>query len=86
MVPERDWINLPVGYNLEDHTNVSQALMCMFSKVLTCLKTDIVISHPDVVHYDFYQSYTEPIESDKTAYLGNNSGIDVSFLGLLTLA
>nr|ADT70777.1 cellobiose dehydrogenase [Stachybotrys bisbyi] len=58
MASERDWINLPVGYNLEDHTN-----------------TDIVISHPDVVHYDFYEAWTAPIESDKTAYLGKRSGI-----------
>ncbi|KAI9150234.1 cellobiose dehydrogenase [Paramyrothecium foliicola] len=58
MVAEQSWIKLPVGYNLEDHTN-----------------TDIIISHPDVVHYDFYQSWATPIEADKTAYLSKRSGI-----------
>jgi cellobiose dehydrogenase (acceptor) len=58
MIAERQWIKLPVGYNLEDHTN-----------------TDIVISHPDVVHYDFYEAWTDPIPSDKDAYLNKRSGI-----------
>ena len=26
MIDEADWINLPVGYNLEDHTNVRSPL------------------------------------------------------------
>lgn len=52
MIDEEDWINLPVGYNLEDHTN-----------------TDTVVTHPDVVFYDFYKAYTDPIEADEEAYL-----------------
>jgi cellobiose dehydrogenase (acceptor) len=58
MVAQQHWIDLPVGYNLEDHTN-----------------TDIVISHPDVVHYDFYEAWDDPIESDKNAYLSKRAGI-----------
>ncbi|KFA74332.1 hypothetical protein S40288_03693 [Stachybotrys chartarum IBT 40288] len=58
MINERSWISLPVGYNLEDHTN-----------------TDAVVSHPNVVHYDFYAAYTDPIAADRTAYLSNRRGI-----------
>ncbi|KFY05536.1 hypothetical protein V492_08470 [Pseudogymnoascus sp. VKM F-4246] len=58
MISSDEWINLPVGKNLEDHTN-----------------TDLVVSHPDVVFYDFYEAYTDPIEADKDAYLNKRSGI-----------
>ncbi|KAL5601056.1 hypothetical protein BROUX41_005885 [Berkeleyomyces rouxiae] len=58
MIDQADWINLPVGSNLEDHTN-----------------TDVVITHPDVVFYDFYGAYTDPIATDKDSYLGNRTGI-----------
>ncbi|KFY46354.1 hypothetical protein V494_00482 [Pseudogymnoascus sp. VKM F-4513 (FW-928)] len=58
MISSDEWINLPVGQNLEDHTN-----------------TDLVVSHPDVVFYDFYEAYTDPIEADKDAYLNKRSGI-----------
>jgi cellobiose dehydrogenase (acceptor) len=37
--------------------------------------TDIVISHPDVVHYDFYKAWDSPIPADKDAYLKKRSGI-----------
>lgn len=58
MISEDQWITLPVGNNLEDHTN-----------------TDVVVSHPDVVFYDFYEAYDDPIEADKDAYLNKRSGI-----------
>lgn len=58
MITSKEWINLPVGNNLEDHTN-----------------TDVVVSHPDVVFYDFYEAYTDPIAADKDAYLNKRSGI-----------
>ncbi|RGP81314.1 cellobiose dehydrogenase [Fusarium longipes] len=58
MIAKEQWINLPVGYNLEDHTN-----------------TDTVIKHPDVVFYDFYEAYDDPIPSDKNKYLDARSGI-----------
>ena len=32
-------------------------------------QTDTVITHPDVVFYDFYAAYTDPIASDAAAYL-----------------
>ncbi|KFH42728.1 Cellobiose dehydrogenase-like protein [Hapsidospora chrysogenum ATCC 11550] len=58
MIGRNEWINLPVGYNLEDHTN-----------------TDTVIAHPDVVFYDFYEAYDDPIQEDRDAYLNDRAGI-----------
>lgn len=29
-----------------------------------------MITHPDVVFYDFYEAYDDPIEADKESYLG----------------
>jgi cellobiose dehydrogenase (acceptor) len=58
MISNNSWINLPVGHNLEDHTN-----------------TDTVVSHPDVVFYNFYDAYTDPIPADEEKYLGQRSGI-----------
>ncbi|KAF7551666.1 cellobiose dehydrogenase [Stylonectria norvegica] len=39
------------------------------------VNTDTVVTHPDVVYYDFYQAYDDPIQSDADAYLGKRSGI-----------
>ncbi|KAK4150359.1 cellobiose dehydrogenase [Chaetomidium leptoderma] len=39
------------------------------------LNTDLILTHPDVVFYDFYEAWTEPNEDDKTAYLTKRSGI-----------
>ncbi|KAI1496665.1 cellobiose dehydrogenase [Biscogniauxia marginata] len=58
MISNSSWINLPVGYNLEDHTN-----------------TDTVITHPDVVSYDFYEAYDNPNSTDSSLYLDQRSGI-----------
>ncbi|KAI1373926.1 carbohydrate-binding module family 1 protein [Hypoxylon crocopeplum] len=58
MISNSSWINLPVGYNLEDHTN-----------------TDTVITHPDVVFYDFYEAWDAPNITDKDLYLSSRSGI-----------
>jgi cellobiose dehydrogenase (acceptor) len=58
MVDEADWINLPVGENLDDHAN-----------------TEIVITHPNVEFYDFYEAYNDPIPSDSKKYLDERSGI-----------
>ncbi|KAJ3122408.1 hypothetical protein HK098_002894 [Nowakowskiella sp. JEL0407] len=58
MVPSSQWINLPVGYNLMDHTN-----------------TDLEFSHPNVVQYDFHGAYSNPVASDKSAYLNGRTGI-----------
>lgn len=58
MIASSSWLNLPVGKNLDDHTN-----------------TDVVIDNKDAVFYDFYEAYTDPIPSDKTAYLSKRSGI-----------
>jgi cellobiose dehydrogenase (acceptor) len=58
MIASSSWLNLPVGKNLDDHTN-----------------TDVVIDNKDAQFYDFYEAYTDPIPSDKTAYLTKRSGI-----------
>ncbi|GAB1320084.1 hypothetical protein MFIFM68171_10294 [Madurella fahalii] len=58
MISNSSWINLPVGYNLDDHLN-----------------TDTVITHPNVAFYDFYEAWTNPIESDKNSYLQSRTGI-----------
>ncbi|KAK4239955.1 cellobiose dehydrogenase [Achaetomium macrosporum] len=39
------------------------------------LNTDVIITHPDVVFYDFYEAWDTPIESDKNLYLEKRSGI-----------
>jgi hypothetical protein len=39
------------------------------------LNTDLIITHPDVVFYDFYEAWDKPIESDKNLYLDKRSGI-----------
>lgn len=57
-IKEADWINLPVGQNLNDHVN-----------------TDLVVRHPNVSFYDFYQAWTAPIPADKDLYLNKRSGI-----------
>nr|ADT70775.1 cellobiose dehydrogenase [Hypoxylon haematostroma] len=57
MISDSSWITLPVGYNLEDHTN-----------------TDTVVTHPDVVFYDFYEA-GHPNVTDKDLYLNSRAGI-----------
>jgi hypothetical protein len=37
---------------------------------LTVWQTDTVIKHPDVVFYDFYKAYDDPIPADEEMYLG----------------
>ncbi|KAJ8120943.1 hypothetical protein O1611_g10229 [Lasiodiplodia mahajangana] len=39
------------------------------------VNTDTFITHPDVVFYDFYEAWTSPIPSDRSAYLSQRSGI-----------
>ncbi|KAK9425521.1 putative Fungal cellulose binding domain-containing protein [Seiridium unicorne] len=58
MINSTEWITLPVGYNLDDHTN-----------------TDTVVSHPDVVFYDFYAAWDDPPADDESLYLDERSGI-----------
>lgn len=43
--------------------------------LLDNINTDMVISHPNVVKYDWVSAYDSPIESDKEAYLNSRSGI-----------
>ncbi|KAI0888791.1 carbohydrate-binding module family 1 protein [Annulohypoxylon maeteangense] len=58
MISNTSWIDLPVGYNLEDHTN-----------------TDTVITHPDVVFYDYYGAWDNPNTTDKDQYINSRSGM-----------
>uniref|UniRef100_L7JP18 CBM1 domain-containing protein n=1 Tax=Pyricularia oryzae (strain P131) TaxID=1143193 RepID=L7JP18_PYRO1 len=39
------------------------------------VNTDTVVSHPNVVFYDFYEAWTSPNPADKDAYLSKRSGI-----------
>ncbi|AEO61303.1 cellobiose dehydrogenase [Thermothelomyces thermophilus ATCC 42464] len=57
MISEDQWIELPVGYNLNDHVG-----------------TDIEIAHPDVVFYDYYGAWDEPIVEDTERYVANRTG------------
>jgi len=43
--------------------------------LLDHLNTDLIITHPDVVFYDFYAAWDEPIAADKSAYLDHRYGI-----------
>ena len=75
MIKSDEWINLPVGYNLEDHTNVrippgrcEDGLGAAANRLPR--QTDTVVTHPSVVFYDFYEAYTAPNVTDKSLYLG----------------
>ncbi|KAF2269322.1 cellobiose dehydrogenase-like protein [Lojkania enalia] len=57
-INETEWIDLPVGKNLNDHVN-----------------TDLVIKHPNVSFYDFYEAWSDPIPNDREMYLEKRSGI-----------
>lgn len=57
MISSDQWINLPVGQNLNDH-----------------VQTDVEISHPNVVSYDYYGAWKSPITSDVQMYLANRTG------------
>lgn len=39
------------------------------------VNTDLVIKHPNISFYDFYEAWDTPIEADKAAYLSKRSGI-----------
>jgi cellobiose dehydrogenase (acceptor) len=39
------------------------------------LNTDLIVDHPDVVFYDFYEAWTSPNVGDRDAYLNNRTGI-----------
>ncbi|OAA59901.1 cellobiose dehydrogenase [Niveomyces insectorum RCEF 264] len=58
MISNDQWIDLPVGYNLNDHVG-----------------TDIEIAHPDVVFYDYYGAWNDPVLSDEKTYLANRTGM-----------
>lgn len=39
------------------------------------VNTDTIITHPDVVFYDFYEAWDAPIGDDKVNYLLDRAGI-----------
>jgi cellobiose dehydrogenase (acceptor) len=43
--------------------------------VIDHTNTDVVLSHPDITHYDFDTAYTSPPEADKELYLDSKSGV-----------
>ncbi|KAI1816291.1 hypothetical protein GGS20DRAFT_248754 [Poronia punctata] len=38
------------------------------------VNTDTFITHPNIVFYDFYEAWDDPIPDDKSAYLSNRAG------------
>ncbi|TAQ89554.1 cellobiose dehydrogenase [Chlorociboria aeruginascens] len=57
MINQTYWIDLPVGYNLDDHMN-----------------TDVLISHPSVVYYDWVGAWDTPNPKDASNYLTKRIG------------
>ncbi|KAK0701518.1 hypothetical protein B0T21DRAFT_300280 [Apiosordaria backusii] len=45
------------------------------SNLIDHLNTDLILTHPDVVFYDFYEAWTTPNDGDKERYLNNRTGI-----------
>jgi len=45
------------------------------SNLMDHLNTDLIVDHPDVVFYDFYEAWTEPNATDKNDYLKSRTGI-----------
>jgi cellobiose dehydrogenase (acceptor) len=45
------------------------------SNLIDHLNTDLILTHPDVVFYDFYEAWDTPNTDDQSAYLDNRSGI-----------
>ena len=71
MIDSAQWINLPVGYNLDDHVNVKPIFpMSIWARRLTVLQTNIVFEHPHIINYDFNDAYNNPIAADAEKYLG----------------
>ncbi|BCS19750.1 cellobiose dehydrogenase [Aspergillus puulaauensis] len=36
--------------------------------------TEVVVQHPDIVFYDFYGAWDDPVEADKQSYISNRTG------------
>ncbi|KAH6613732.1 cellobiose dehydrogenase [Chaetomium sp. MPI-SDFR-AT-0129] len=45
------------------------------SNLIDHLNTDLIVTHPDVVFYDFYEAWDTPIADDESAYLNGRTGI-----------
>ena len=45
------------------------------SNLIDHMNTDLIVTHPDVVFYDFYEAWTTPIQTDEDAYLKTRTGI-----------
>lgn len=82
MISLDQWINLPVGYNLDDHVGVgvpsSLRKSCLPLLSNERSQTDIEIAHPEVVFYDFYAAWDKPNADDKAQYLGESLATVVS--------
>jgi len=71
MIGNDSWINLPVGYNLDDHLNVGAQEAWELCDA-NMIQTDTVITHPSVRFYDFYQAWTNPNTTDSSNYLSKS--------------
>ncbi|KAL3471067.1 hypothetical protein BJX99DRAFT_263593 [Aspergillus californicus] len=38
------------------------------------MQTEVVVQHPDIVFYDFYGAWDDPVEEDMNSYLNNRTG------------
>lgn len=45
------------------------------SNLIDHLNTDLIVDHPNVVFYDFYEAWTSPPTNDRDMYLKQRSGI-----------
>lgn len=75
MISKDSWIELPVGYNLADHLNVSTSPLSRqrepgSHELNSDVQTDTYVTHPGFVFYDFYEAWTNPNPEDKKKYLG----------------
>ena len=78
MIDEKYWIELPVGYNLDDNPNVSVP-KSYCSRVLTFPRAFVIVSDPKLEVYDYVSAYNTPIAADAAQYLGSsNSNLQIS--------
>jgi hypothetical protein len=75
MINSTYWVNLPVGYNLLDHLNVSVPARLLSSNITDQEQTDAQISHPSISYYDWVAAWDTPIAADASSYLSMSSEI-----------
>jgi cellobiose dehydrogenase (acceptor) len=72
MIDEKYWIELPVGYNLDDNPNASIS-KSYCSGALTFPQAFVAVSDPNLEIYDYVGAYNTPIAADAAQYLGSSN-------------